>query len=63
MINVFKPGGNWKTNSGFEYTVKPVNNRDKDKYLSDGWFTSLEDADCIEMEPEKPKKKTKSKKG
>lgn len=56
MINVFKLGGAWKTESGLEYTVKPVNNRDKDKYLSNGWFLSVEDADCIEIEPVKTKK-------
>ena len=56
MINVFKLGGAWKTKGGLEYTVKPINNRDKDKYLSGGWFLSIEDADCIEAEPVKSKK-------
>lgn len=56
MINVFKLGGAWKTKSGLEYTVKPINNRDKDKYLSKGWFLSIEDADCIEVKPVKAKK-------
>ena len=65
MINVFKLGGAWKTESGLEYTVKPINNRDKD-----GWHRTLdladcieadfkvnvEDADCIEVETVKPKK-------
>lgn len=59
MINVFKPGGAWKTKSGFEYTVKPINNRDKEKYLSDGWFLSVEDADCIDVKPVKEVKKSK----
>tara|TARA_R110002020_G_scaffold118453_1_gene270687 strand:+ start:47 stop:232 length:186 start_codon:yes stop_codon:yes gene_type:complete len=56
MINVFKRGGAWKAECGFEYTVKPINNRDKESYLSDGWFLSVEDANCIDAEPVKAKK-------
>ena len=62
MINVFKAGGDWKTKNGFEYTVKSVSSKQANDYLADGWFLSLQDADCIDSVCEEVKPKAKSKK-
>ena len=41
MINVYKAGGPWKTESGIEYTVKSINLGDKSSHISDGWKSIL----------------------
>lgn len=59
MKHVFKQGGDWKTASGSEYTVKAVNDWDVDDHLDDGWYLSLEDALAIIVEA-KPKTRKKA---
>jgi len=53
MINAFKAGGDWKTLSGADYSIKVVN---KLSDAGEGWFKSLEEALAA-----KPKAKPKAK--
>lgn len=68
MLNIYKAGGKYKKESGAEYSVKTINERDKSKYMVDGWVLKLdliedvEEAVFEEVE-EKPKAKKKAKKG
>lgn len=54
MKHIFKPDGAWRDKDGFEYTIKAVDYRDIDDFISKGWFKSLEDAKAIQHEPTKP---------
>lgn len=54
MKHIFKPDGAWKDKDGFEYSVKSVDYRDIEGFISNGWFKSLEDAKAIQHEPIKP---------
>lgn len=53
MINVFKIGGDWKSEGGIEYDVKPVNKLSEAK---EGYYATLEEAI-----KKAPKQKQKSK--
>ena len=50
MINVYKAGGDWKTEDGHSYTVKTVNNREIESFLADGWCRDLEDTKALTAE-------------
>lgn len=43
MKHFYKPGGDWKTECGIEYTVKAVDFRDFARYRATKWFESLGD--------------------
>tara|TARA_R110002049_G_scaffold243153_1_gene416928 strand:+ start:354 stop:542 length:189 start_codon:yes stop_codon:yes gene_type:complete len=61
MINVFKIGGDWKSEGGIEYDVKPVNKLSEAK---EGYFESLELAiESQSKQKQKQKSKTKQEKG
>lgn len=47
MINVYKAGGDWKTDDGHSYTVKTVNRREADALLADGWCKNLDDTKAL----------------
>ena len=48
MKHVYKAGGDRKTSSGIEYTIKCVN--DPSTYIAEGWLLSKDD-----LKPVKPK--------
>lgn len=50
MINVFKLGGDWKTENGLEYTSKNIDRKDLQEHLSKGWVKTLSElkADYVE---------------
>ena len=66
MINVYKPGGQYKKKDGTEYSIKTINEADKPKFTLKGWVTSLSLVESIEdavfeeviEKPTKPKAKT-----
>ncbi len=68
MINIYKAGSKYKTESGVGYDIKTINASDKAKHTLNGWVTSLdliddiEDAVFEEIREEKPKTKRKTKK-
>lgn len=43
MKHFYKPGGDWKTECGIEYTVKAVDFRDFARYRAAKWLESLDD--------------------
>ena len=43
MKHFYKAGGDWKTEDGFEYTIKAVEWKEEEDYLADGWCASLDD--------------------
>lgn len=55
MIHVYKYGGDWRTDKGIEYTIKPINSNQIDEYLSSGWVQSLD-----EVKKPRAKKATKN---
>lgn len=57
MIHVYKSGGKWRS-KGKEYTIKAIDQNDKQKFIDDGWVLSLDEV----KEPEvKETKKSKPK--
>ncbi len=50
MKHVFKMGGPRKTKDGTPYSIEAINDEKLGFYLSNGWFTRLEDIDCLEAE-------------
>lgn len=56
MIHVYKSGGAWVA-GGKEYTIKAIDSSEKQKFLDDGWVTSL---DKVKVKL-KAKPKTKAK--
>lgn len=50
MKNVFKQGGDWVDSFGRNYTVKSVSNKEFDNFVSNGWYSDLEDCFAIEAE-------------
>lgn len=52
MKNVFKQGGDWKDNQGRDYTVKSVSNKEFGSFISNGWYSNLEDCFALEAEYE-----------
>jgi hypothetical protein len=50
MKNVFKQGGNWKDDKGRDYTVKSVSNKEFGSFISNGWYSNLEDCFALEAE-------------
>lgn len=50
MKHVYKLGGERVSACGKNYTIKAVNNDEFYDHLANGWFASLDDADCIEAE-------------
>ncbi len=50
MINLFKAGGDWKTEDGYNYTAIAVSSRELSDFLSNGWFRSIEDTKAIDAE-------------
>jgi len=53
MIHVYKLGGDWVTKDGLNYTIKAINNEDREKALSSGWFIGLADAEKADKKPVK----------
>ena len=54
MIQVYKPGGQWKTKDGAPYTAKAINEADKVAFIEDGWVSDLS---LLPKEATKPEKK------
>ena len=50
MKNVFKQGGNWKDGKGRDYTVKSVSSKEFGSFISNGWYSNLEDCFALEAE-------------
>ena len=40
MIHIYKDGGERKTESGIEFTIKAINSDDLALFLKDGWVKS-----------------------
>ena len=50
MKHVYKLGGERISKDGIKYAIKVVNNDEYYEHLSNGWFSSLDDANCIDAE-------------
>ena len=60
MIHIYKDGGERKTESGIEFTIKAINSNDLALFLKDGWVKSkgeLKPEEKAEEKPEETKKK------
>lgn len=68
MIHLYKAGGIRKTEDGLEYSIKAVNESDRDLYKANGWVKSLSDLvveptaeELAEIEAAKAEKAAKTK--